>query len=295
MSATLITGINGYIAQHLARACRGNLHGSVRSEGRTPDLDNVQYFVTGDINGATDWSAALDGVQTVFHLASAVHQVPNDSSELYKTSIVAATERLLQQCLQAGVKHFVYISSVAVYGKDASDEVITEQTQLAPVTPYGKAKAAAEAAVVSYCESSPMTYTIVRPTYVYGTRAPGNVARLTRLINACPIIPLGAATQKRSVVSVERLVNFLRCCAIDPLARNKTFNITDEIDLSVRALCQKIAQEQNTKLYLFPVPKWMMRIFFSCIGKATLYQKLFGQLRFSVQRAEVILNNSDRI
>lgn len=288
MKTVLITGINGYIAQHLAQALTNQvnvIHGSVRRlETQQHNQSNHRLFATGDFSNHINWTDALHNVDTVYHLAGSVHTAYEPA--MYNKTIVHATRNLVKQAIEQGVRHFVYVSSTAVYGKEHHPSRLSEMDTPQPNNPYGEAKLAAENEVISLCDQSSMTYTIVRPPIVYGPSAPGNVERLQKLIRKIPILPLASATEKRSMVSIDNLVNFLIMCGTKVNAQDEIFNITDDDDHSTSDLCRVFALEMNKRILLLPFPKSIIKLLLSMIGQRTMYDKLFGQLQFSMDHAK---------
>lgn len=290
MRHLLITGINGFIARNLADALSSqveSIHGSIRKITLKPQDLKISLFETGDLSEPVDWGDALEGVDTVFHLAGTVHSV--HEPKVYNRAIVHGTKNLVEQAIKKNVSHFVYVSSAAVYGKENCESVLTEKSIPTPNTPYGEAKLAAENELIRLAKESKMSYTIVRPPIVTGKNAPGNVAKLKKLIQKLPVLPFGSATEKRSLVNIDTLVNFLIECANNPNARSQIFNITDKEDMSTRELCLRFANELNKKIVLLPIPPTIMRTALSLIGQRSMYDKLFGQLRFSIEHAQACI------
>lgn len=291
MSA-LITGVNGFIGQHLSQYLLSKgikIKGSYRTANYETD-DAVSQYFTGDINEHTSWKGLLDNTDVVYHLAGTVHRPDITDPYIYQASIEAATAKLAFEASQAGVKKFIYFSSLHVYGVDVDHEIITESTSKAPTTPYGRAKLAAETQLQSLAEKTNMQVIIIRPPLVYGKGVKGNFAQLIKLVKLMPILPFGCATHKRSFIGIDNLVNFAYLCSQHPKAANQIFNISDDNDLNTQELCQKLAALCKKKQILLPIPRRLMRLFLKLARKEELYNKLFESVRLDINKAKTLLD-----
>lgn len=289
MKTVLVTGANGFIGRALCHELHQlgvNIHAAIRE--MTPDrlVRNTQLLAVGDLNSATDWRAALQGVDTVFHLAATVHQPKNHDTEIYSRTIVDATQRLVEQSIAAGVKRFIYISTTKVYGKETSAHRIQETDPCHPEDLYGATKLAAEHVLQAVAQNSTMEWVIIRPAMVYGAKGKGNFQRLANLIRQFPLIPLGSATAPRSIVAVQNLVHFMVQCANKPAASQQIFNISDGNDISTVELCHLIAQSLKKKRWFIPIPLILLRPLLRLIGQASITEKLWGRLCYDTSRAQ---------
>jgi len=292
MKSCLITGINGYIGKNLSAYLM--THGySIRGSLRRADIimsSEISVYQTGDIDGATNWAAPLQDVEIVFHLASIVHRSDIQDFQTYHQTIVEATVALAKQAILANVKKFIYISSMSVYPAVLGGDLIVESKAENPATPYGIAKLTAERELQKLMNQSSMEIVIVRPPLVYGKGAPGNMAQLIKLIRKFPLVPLGAAVEKRSFVGIENLVDFLRICAENPHAANKIFNVSDDDDIAIHSLCRLLARFMGKKGFIFYVPKLIMKLGLILVGKKDIYDKLFEPARLDISQAKKCLN-----
>lgn len=288
----LITGANGFIGRHLTDyLLKKNISitGTVRDPGSQLAFGVVKHC-TGDINENTCWRESLKDIGVVYHLAGTVHRPNITDPRVYQASIEAATNKLALEASEAGVKKFIYFSSLHVYGVDMDHEIITESTIKNPHTPYGRAKLAAEDKLQKLADNSSMEVIVIRPPLVYGKGVKGNFAQLIKLVNLMPILPFGCATQKRSFIGVDNLVDFAYLCSQHPSAANQVFNISDDNDLNTQELCKKIALLLNKKQILLPVPRKLMQIFLNLLQKEELYNKLFESVRLNINQAKTLLN-----
>lgn len=258
----LVTGATGFIGSHLLPALhQANWQTVValRDAARQPCKMPAQSVIVGDIGERTDWQAALAGVSTVIHLAARAHQIdnsPNPEQDFWQVN-TQGTANLVKQCLAAGVQHFIFLSSIGAMAT-LSSQVLNEASPCHPDTPYGRSKFKAEQALIDLAQNSPMAWTILRPTLVYGPGNPGNMARLMKLINTGLPLPLGAIQNRRSLLYVGNLVDIILRTLIHPNAQNQIFLCSDGQDLSTPALIQKIAhcRHQPCRLVAMP-PAWL--------------------------------------
>jgi nucleoside-diphosphate-sugar epimerase len=294
VTKALITGINGYIAQKLCQKLHERntqIVGSVRSEDRLKSLTLPSFTpaIVPVLSHKSQWGNALDGCDTVFHLASTVHQAGISDFKIYKDTISDATKTLALQASKKGIKRFIYLSSMAVYGKNCSELVLSEINASNPNTPYGQAKLKAEEELLKIQKNTDLEIVIIRPPLVYGPNAPGNYDRLKKLIKKVPILPFGRATKKRSFISVDYLCDFMIHCAKHPNAAGKVFNVTDPTPLSTRDLCSNIGDALNKKTWQIPIPRTLMRYGLTLCKQRDTYEKLFEPMLLNTEKATSIL------
>ncbi len=258
----LITGATGFISSHLIPILKlQNWHVVAATRKPKTFARNIEERVIEEINSNTNWTQALKGIDCVIHLAGRAHilqQASNLEAEFFAVN-TAGTANLVKQAITAGVKHFIFISSIGAIASQ-SQQPLTETTPCQPDTPYGRSKLQAEKAVIERCSSSSMDWTIFRPTLVYGRGNPGNMERLIRLVNLGLPLPLGLANNRRSFVYVGNLVDAVALSLVRPQARNQIFNISDGEDISTPELITKIAQNLGKSCKLIPVPPSFLKI-----------------------------------
>ncbi len=260
----LITGSTGFIGNHLIPVLSQKawcVTAAVRSASYQV-LTPITAITVGNIDGNTNWEYCLEGIDSVIHLAARAHiledNVANPEAEFFKVN-TEGTANLVQQSVQAGVKHFVLLSSVGAM-TTLSNQPLDESYPCHPDTPYGRSKLTAEQALISLASQSEMSWTILRPTLVYGQGNPGNMERLIKLVKKGWVLPFGQVNNRRSFVYVGNLVNAIITCLTHPSAKNQTFLISDGEDLSTPDLIRKIAYYLDCPCNLLPVPPSLLRI-----------------------------------
>jgi nucleoside-diphosphate-sugar epimerase len=284
MRRILVTGAAGYIGRNLCSHLLKNgyeVTGSLLNEKEAELLpEGVKPVVTGAISGETDWSEALEGADGVVHLAAIVHKKETQDKEtedLFRRTNTDATAALAKQALEKKIRSFVFLSTVAVYGVNKTTEPLTVNSPINPTTYYGKSKWEAEQKLTALFEKADASLTIFRPTMVYGPKAPGNFARLTKMVRMGIPLPLGSINNKRHFVFIEKLVSLiLEGLERDEPGINVRFACDDE-PLSTKELVQIAAQWEERKANLFPFPPFILSVFFTFFRKKEDWDKLAGK------------------
>jgi nucleoside-diphosphate-sugar epimerase len=240
----LVTGASGFIGTALLARLMAEpvqVYAAVR---RNPTVQ-CPAFEVGDINDDTDWSSALRGIDTVVHLAAYAHVTSRrklDHGLLKKTNVEGATN-LARQSAQAGVRHFVFLSSIGAMA-DSSDHALTFASPCRPTTAYGASKLEAENAIRAEFKECGTEWTILRAPLVYGPRNPGNMHRLLKLVHSGVPLPLASVRNRRSFIYVENLVDLITACLGNSKAFGKTFLASDGEDVSTPELIEKISRAE---------------------------------------------------
>jgi nucleoside-diphosphate-sugar epimerase len=277
----LITGATGFIGSHLIPRLNQisdcQIVAAIRNEDSQKKLPiTVATVIVGEIDHQTNWSQALREVEVVIHLAARAHilqeQVPNSEAEFIRVN-TQGTANLVQQSIQAGVKHFIFISSIGAVAT-LSNEILTETSSCQPDTPYGRSKLQAEQALINLASNSSMTWTILRPTLVYGEGNPGNMASLIQLVKLGLPLPLGLVKNRRSFLYVGNLVDAIAICLTHSQAKNQLFVISDGQTLSTPELIKQIARALNRSIVLIPIPLSLIKLL---VVMADQLEKLLGK------------------
>lgn len=283
-ATVLVTGANGFIGQFLCRELHGSgyrVRAAVRNEQRGQDLP-VELVAVGDLNGETDWSAAVSQADVVIHLAARVHVMDENARDplaAFRAINVHETVALAYAAVRAGVKRFVYVSSIKVNGEATGSRPFTSQDLPQPEGPYGISKWEAERALWKIASDTGLEVTVVRPPLVYGPGVGGNFARLLKLVERRIPLPLGAVSNHRSMVYVENLTSALISCALHPAAAGQTYLVSDGEDLSTPALIRHLGQMINAPARLWPVPTSVLMLAGSIARKRGEVERLIGSLR----------------
>ena len=292
-ATVLITGANGFVGRALITEVifqQFNAVAALRQFSSKLPSDVDQYEV-GSISTATDWSKSLQNVDIVIHLAARAHIINESSDEPlteFRKTNVEGTLNLARQAADAGVKRFIFNSSIGANG-NYNTEPFLETDEVNPQEPYAISKVEAELGLLALAEETGMEVVIIRPPLVYGVNAPGNFASLIKWIKKGIPLPFGAIYNQRSFVALDNLINFIIHCIEHPKAANGIFLISDGEDVSTTDLLRKVAHAFGKKSLLLPVPVSLMTFFARLLGKGDIANRLFGSLQVDSSKARDLL------
>jgi nucleoside-diphosphate-sugar epimerase len=242
---------------------------------------------------AAGWLKALVGITTVVHLAARVHvmhETKSDPLTAFRTVNAGGTLNLARQAAAAGVKRFVFISSVKVNGESSPPGRSFAETDAPnPQDAYGQSKHEAEQGLRQLSADTGMEIVIIRPPLVYGPGVKANFAALMRAVQRGWPLPLGAVHNQRSLVALDNLVDFIITCITHPQAANQTFLVSDGQDLSTTELVRGMAQAAGVPALLLPVPVWALQAGATLLGKGDAVQRLCGNLQIDISKARSLL------
>jgi nucleoside-diphosphate-sugar epimerase len=292
----LITGANGFVGRALCAELllRGY---SVRAAVRAADkfVGDAEPVAVGDIDGATDWSEALCGVEVVVHLAARVHvmrETGADPLAEFRRVNLEGTANLARQAAEAGVKRLVYVSSVKVNGESTApiptlalplkgrvQNVFTETDAPSPQDPYGISKWEAEQILSRVSQETGLEVVIVRPPLVYGAGVKGNFAQMLKVLTKGIPLPLASIHNQRSLAYVGNLVDALIACATHPAAAGQAYLVSDGEDISTPDLLRKLGAAMGHPARLFPCPPALLKLAGRLTGKSDQVERLLGSLQ----------------
>ncbi len=293
----LVTGATGFVGGALIkRLVADSPTRRLVVAVRKADLvwpEQVSVSLVGDLLADTDWSAALKGVQEVVHSAGRVDVMSDKSADPlaeFRRVNVSGTLNLARQAAAAGVRRFVFVSSVKVNGEATlPGQVFTERDAPAPQDPYGQSKHEAELGLRQLAADTGMEVVIIRPPLVYGPGVKANFASLMRAVQRGWPLPLGSVHNQRSLVALDNLVDLIVTCLQHPAAANQTFFASDGQDLSTAELLRGMAQAADVPARLWPVPVWALEAAASALGKGAAVQRLCGNLQVDISKARSLL------
>lgn len=282
MTTVLVTGASGFVGRALCQRLLAGGYGLVAASRAGTDYPNARNMRM-ELVDPKSFSDVLEGVDVVIHLAARAHQVDDKAAnpllEFRKINRDATVE-LARAAALAGARRFVYVSSIGVNGNEsAPGKPFTESDKPRPHDLYAISKHEAELALTELGSILDMEIVIVRPPLVYGAGAPGNFARLLKLVKAGLPLPLGRIRNLRSFIYVENLADVLVLCAIHPEAANRTFVVSDGEDLSTADLIREIASILKKTVYILPVPVGILRNVLKLMGKVAVFDKLSSTLQ----------------
>lgn len=293
----LLTGASGFVGQALLASLAVQPTLELIAVSRRP-LSGLPAFISpariADLLADTSWQSVLRGVHVVIHAAARVH-VMNDTvtdplAEFRKIN-VDGTLNLARQAAAAGVKRFIFISSIKVNGEGtAACERYYADARPAPIDPYGISKMEAEQGLRTLVVETGMEVVIIRPVLVYGPRVKANFLSMMRWLHKGVPLPFGAIDNRRSLVALDNLVDLIVTCIDHPAAANQTFLVSDGEDLSTTELLRRMGVALGKPTRLLPVPSRLLEVGAAMLGKQALAQRLCGSLQVDISKTRELLN-----
>ncbi len=281
----LVTGATGFVGQNLTQLNQ-NFRCVIRAGEHHSFVDS---YTVSTIDASTDWSNCFEGVDAIIHLAGLAHNKSYTDAE-YRAVNTDGTLRLALKAAEAGVKRFVFVSSIGVNGTNSYDSAFLPSDVADPHNSYAQSKHEAELGLWDISKQTGLEVVVVRPTLVYGPNAPGNFGMLTKLVNSIPFLPFGLANNRRDFISVGNLVDLLIVCAKHKNAPGNIFLASESNTISTRDFVNAIAAGQDRKVFQIPIPVSFMRLAGLVIGKSAMIEQLFGNLEVDSSNLKDILN-----
>lgn len=277
----LVTGSNGFVGHRVVEMAQVQGMQVVKQQrSGTPAEDLLVCSITGD----TQWP--LDGIDCVIHCAARVHQMqenPDEADKAYQAVNVDGTLNLARQAAEAGVKRFVFISSIKVNGEfTAPGHPFTPSIALPPTDLYGLSKYQAEQGLQKIAAETGLEVVIVRPPLVYGPGVKANFATMMKWVKKGVPLPFGAINNQRSLVYLDNLVDLLLVSGQHPKAAGEVFLVSDNQDVTTTQLLKSLAQAMHRPSRLLPIPDRWMTAALKLIGKRAIAQRLFGSLQLDI-------------
>lgn len=276
----LVTGASGFIGSNLLPllSSRGF---DVLATSRSPvSIDGIEWQQSPELEPDADWSNLVRGAHTVVHLAGRAHVLHGRGSSgerLFQRINADGTSTLARQAAQAGVRHFVFLSSCHTVAEE-SDLMLTRDTPPRPVSAYGRSKLAAENALREELDGRDCAWTILRPPLVYGAGNKANFARLVSLVRHGWPLPLAGIRNRRSFLGAANLADFIaRCLSNVSSVHGKIYYPADARVVSTPELLRLLGQSMGRSVNLFPVPHSLLRAAGRLLGLRAL-RKLTSSL-----------------
>ena len=277
----LITGSNGFLGQYLCQFLAEKNY-SILAQTRKaqtfalPNISNINFDLNDNLHNID-----LSQVEVIIHCAGRAH-IMNETStsplDAYRQTNVQGTLNLAKKAVQSGVKRFIYLSSIKVNGEETRETPFKPDDLFKSNDPYGVSKYEAEQELLELAKNAKLEVVIIRPVLIYGPHVKANFKNMINLANKKIPLPIGCLDNKRSIVSVYNLADLIEVCLTHPNAKNEIFLVSDQDDISVKQLFEKLAYHQNNKLMMLPIPKKLITLLASLVGKGVVASRLCSKL-----------------
>jgi nucleoside-diphosphate-sugar epimerase len=293
LKRVLVTGATGFVGHTLCQVLAKAGY-EIRAATRTPGAvvaGAAEQVTVGEIGPSTDWRPALQGIDFIIHSAARAHRVndPIENSNQYIATNTDGTACLARAASQAGVRRFVFLSTIKVNGEETEGVAYTATDRPDPQDAYATSKWLAEQKVNDIAAQTSMQAVIVRPPLVYGPGVRANFLRLLRWVDRQRPLPLAAIRNRRSLVSVWNLCDLLVNILENPVATHGTWMVSDANDLSTPELIRRIAAAMHRPTRLLPVPVKLLEVAGGMLGRAAEVRRLCGSLVVDVSRTRTAL------
>lgn len=282
----LVTGAAGFVGAAITArlVADGNpVRAAVRRFVGPPA--KAETVEVGDIGTDTDWTEALRDAANVVHCAARVHLLHDDARDplsAFRAVNRDGTERLARAAAAAGVRRFVFISSIGVNGAETTSTPFSACDAPAPHSPYAVSKHEAEEALGKVAAATSMEVVVIRPPLVYGPDAPGNFAALMRAVDRGLPLPFGSVNNRRAFIAIDNLVDFVVTVLAHAPPLHGTFLVSDGEDVSTTDLLRHTALALRRPARLLPVPANWIRRTAALLGRPELGQRLCGSLEVDI-------------
>ncbi len=278
-----VTGASGFVGKRLLhRLLRDGFAALALSRHRS-GIPGVSEVLIQNYDDVGKIAAVLARVDVVVHLAARAHQLDDDVrdvSQSYLSANVGTTVAVAKASCLAGVKRFVFVSSIGVNGNRTCGKPFSLADVAKPIEHYAKSKWLAEQALATELGSGETDFTILRPPLIYGPGCPGNFNRLIQWVAKPLIVPLGALNAPRTFIYVENLIDALTVAAWHPGASRRTFLVTDDVDTSVSEIVRIFAAYLGRKpAAVWNIPPGVLSLLATVVGQRKTFEKLAHALQ----------------
>ena len=284
----LVTGANGFVGSALierlvteAVPVRGAVRTSVAASMLRAKYPQIDVVTVGEIGPATVWRDALVSVDAVVHLASRVHvmrETEPDPLRAFRGVNTEGSIALARAAAAAGVKRFIYLSTVKVIGERTEGEPFSDASILQPTDPYAISKQEAEAALFRIESETSMRVTVLRPPLVYGAGVKGNFLHLLAWIREGYPLPLGSIHNQRSLLYLGNLVDAIVILLARPVEPGRAYVLRDGADVSTPDLIRRLAKQMDASARLLPIPAWGLHLAGRISGRGEAVRRLTDSL-----------------
>ncbi len=260
----------------------------------TSTPERLQVCHAPDLGPQGDWRDALSGIDAVIHCAARVHvmhEQDDDPLQAFRRVNVAGTLQLARQAVEAGVRRFIYLSSIKVNGEmTRAGQPFRADDPATATDPYGISKWEAEEGLFALARDTGLEVVVVRPPLVYGPDVRANFLSMMNWLKKGVPLPFGAIRNQRSLVAVGNLADLLRVCLDHPAAAGQRFLVSDGDDLSTSELLRQLGVALRRPAWLVPVPQAWLEMAARVLGRDDIGRRLCGSLQVDIAKTRTLLN-----
>src|ERR1700687_3377589 len=274
----LLTGANGFVGRNLAPVLTAN--GMIVRQAVRKPSPHPNTVIINAIGPQTDWNEALFEVDAVVHLAARVHHPREEgATEIYRSINTDETLHLAQCAAKAGVRQFIYLSTVLVNGSSTHGRApFREDDRLAPRGVYGMSKAATEAGLAAMAKDTDMSITVIRPPLIYCVGGVGNFKMLVTAVKRGIPLPFGSIRNRRAFLGVGNLASFVVHRLIRPGGKFDVFLVADDEQVSTPEFVRQIGKALGKKPRIAPLPLFVLKALFRISGRPEAADSVAGSL-----------------
>ena len=295
MSNLLITGANGFIGRAVISKLALETNHFIRASVRKKIIQfpkQIEVVENMEASSNTNWADALRDIDVVIHLFARVHVMHDKVADPlleFRNINVNATIALAKKAAKQGIKRFVFLSSVKVNGESTFNKPFSEFDLPHPQDAYAISKWEAEEALKKISKDTGMELVIIRSPLVYGPNVKANFLKMIQYVKRGIPLPLGAIQNKRSLIGIDNLVDFIVTTISHPKAANQTFLISDDEDISTTDLLRRIGKHIGKPARLIPLHPRILSFLFNILGRQDFGDRLIGSLEVDITKAKKLL------
>ncbi len=291
MQSVLVTGAGGFIGSNLCPVLAAS-GWQVRAAARQP-VEGVSTALIDNLGPHTDWAQALEGITAIVHLAARVHVLQEQQEEPrshFRRVNVHATRHLAEAAIAAGVRRFVFISTIGVHGISTQHRGFCEDDTPNPLNDYALSKIEAEEALRETAAGSGMEIVILRPPLVYGPGVKANFLHLLEVVAKGMPLPLDSIKNRRDLLYVGNLSDAVLTCLTHPRAAGEAFLVADGQPVSTPCLLRQTAAHMGKRARLLPCPPAWLNYAAQLLKKQATMQRLTGSLEVDITKIRTLLD-----